>query len=355
LSCSKRILVAPLNWGLGHAARCIPIIEELLKRNAEVIIASDGRALELLKKEFPNLKQHALPPYEMRYWSSNMLFNIGAQLPKILLAVYKEHQRTNQLVDELNIDAILSDNRYGCRSKKVQSVLMTHQLNIKIPFSPLEKIVGWVNHRRIKKFDECWVPDVEGADNLSGTLSQSSRLKKVKFIGILSRMKPGILPQKYDCIALLSGPEPQRTYLERKIIGQAKKLPFQFLIVQGKTERKEHFFIEKNIEVYSFLTSKELNDALLASEIVISRSGYSSLMDLAVLKKKAILIPTPGQTEQAYLAKRFSEQGAFLVQSQENLNLKEALEKVRQFKGLEGSFFKKNRLGKVIQQFLEIL
>jgi len=205
----------------------------------------------------------------------------------------------------------------------------------------------------VEKFDECWVPDAEGADNLSGALSQNEQLKKVKFIGILSRMKPRHLPQKYDCLALLSGPEPQRTFLEMKIVEQAKKLPLQFLIVQGKTEQTRHFFIAKNIEVYSYLTSKELNGTLLASEIVICRSGYSSLMDLVTLKKKAILIPTPGQTEQAYLAKRFFAQGLFWVQSQENLNLKEALEKARHLETFKRPSFKNNRLGTVIQELLE--
>lgn len=319
-----------------------------------MIIASDGRALELLKKEFPDLKQLVLPSYNVRYWGNHMMLDIAAQLPKIILAVYRERQRVKRVVDEWKIDAILSDNRYGCRSKKALSILMTHQLNIKILFPLLEKIVGWVNRRMVEKFDECWVPDEVGEDNLSGALSQNKRLKKVKFIGILSRMKPGKLPpKKYDCLVLLSGPEPQRSFLEKQIISQAKKLPLQFLLVQGKTERTGHFFIEKNIEVHAHLTSNELNEALLASQIVICRSGYSSLMDLVTLNKKAILIPTPGQTEQAYLAKRSLERGLFWVQSQENLNLKEAIEKVRQLKNPESWFFKKNGLGVVIQKLLE--
>ena len=353
MSQTKRILVAPLNWGLGHAARCIPVIRELQRQSVEVILASDGRALELLKKEFPALAAVELPGYDITYHTGNMAGNMARQLPKILRAVYREHRFTQKLIARRRLDGIISDNRYGCFSKKIPSVFLTHQLNIQTPYPALSRMVNFFNHRFIQKFDACWAPDVAGEPNLSGKLSHGVFQKKVRFVGALSRMKSFKTEKKYDVIAVLSGPEPQRTFLEKAIVEQASRLPQHFLIVQGKTERQERFFIEKNVEIVSFLTSAELNEAILSSEIFIGRSGYSTIMDLAKLGKPALLIPTPGQTEQEYLAEKFRGEGVFLMQSQGAMDLGKAMSEVAGFSGLEGAFFDEKMLADAIRGFLQ--
>ena len=348
----KKVLVAALNWGLGHATRCIPIIRFLQQQNTEVFLASDGRAFHLLKKEFPNLTIFELPSYGITYRTSSMIFNFAFLFPKMFSAISKEKKVIQKLVEENQIDIIISDNRFGCISDRAYNIFMTHQINIPIPMPVVKQIGNWYNHFQIKKFDECWIPDFEDTPNLAGKLSHFHNIKNTKYIGALSRMENKTRPIKRKAIIILSGPEPQRTYLEGKIIQQSKNLPFQFLLVKGQTESEEQFFIEKNIEVVSFMTSRDLEKAIAESEIVISRSGYTTLMDLVFLRKKAILIPTPGQTEQEYLAKHFHQQQIFLTQTQKELNLKLALEEIETFKGIEKNRFVKSVFEKTVIELL---
>lgn len=352
---TKRILVAPLNWGLGHATRCIPIIRALQEQGAEVLLASDGRALQLLQEEFPDLPHFKLPAYDVKYPFSSMILSIGWQLPKIAKAIWLEKKAINNLIDTEKIDIIISDNRFGCYSKKVKTVFLTHQLTIKMPFKLLETPVRWGNFFWIKKFDICWIPDFNGENNLSGDLSTSARLVgfSPQFIGTLSRMQAGTRPKKYDAIFILSGPEPQRTILEKRILAQLLNLTGTYLVIQGKTEQKQREYLKENIEVASFMTSKALNEAILKSEIVVSRSGYSTLMDLVNLQQKAILIPTPGQTEQEYLARRFFEKGIFYFQDQKVLNLKNAFLESVAFTGFQQEQQAENLLKIAITELLQ--
>lgn len=327
---SKRILFAILNWGLGHATRCIPLIKELIRQQQEVIIASDGRALALLKEEFPHLQAIELPAYEVTYKTDNMIWNMAWQAPKIARAIYLEHKKVAELVDLLKIDAIISDNRFGCYHKKLKTVFITHQINIKVPNKLLNSSVQWLNRNRIKKFGECWVPDFEEAPNLSAELSHNHSLTEVKYLGCLSRMQRYERPKKYDIISILSGPEPQRSFLEEALLKQLEKLSYKCLIIRGITEQQAKEQYNSNITIVNYLTAQALNDAVMESDFVISRSGYSTLMDLVVLKKPAVLIPTPGQTEQEYLAMHFEKDGNYHFQRQRNLNIETAIEQLRE-------------------------
>ena len=353
---TKKILITPLNWGLGHATRCIPIIRFLQKQNVSIFLASDGRAFYLLKKEFPTLPIFELPAYDITYRTSNMMWNMAFQFPKMTRAIAKEHQAIANIVDENKIDIIISDNRFGCFSKKTYNVFMTHQINLPIPLPVIRQLGNWYNKKQIERFDECWIPDFEKKPTLSGKLSHQKNgipnIKNTKYIGALSRMKKEKKPLKRKAIIILSGPEPQRTFLEKKILEQAAELPHQFLLVKGQTEKEERFYFSKNIEVVSFLASEELNQAIAESEIVISRSGYTTLMDLVFLEKKAILMPTPGQTEQEYLAAHFHQQKIFFTTSQKDLNLKQALKEVESFSGFKNDTFEKNTFEKIVLELL---
>ncbi len=350
---TKKILVAPLNWGLGHASRCIPVIWELQKQGAEVILASEGRALELLRAEFTSLPALEMPPYGITYHSGNMVVNMAWQLPKILLAIYREHCLTQKLIARHHIRGIISDNRFGCFSKKVPCVFLTHQLNIRAPWSGLSRAVNFFNHHFIRKYNTCWVPDTESEPNLSGALSHGSFRGEKHYIGALSRMQFFETKKEYDAIVVLSGPEPQRSHLEKAIIAQAANLPWRFLLVQGRAELQSRFFIKKNIEVVSHLRSEELNRAILASQVFIGRPGYSTIMDLAKLGTHALLIPTPGQTEQEYLAEKCRREKAFLIQNQKTLDVAKALAELPHFSGLQGNYFDEKQLAKAVSGFLE--
>jgi len=341
----KRILVAPLNWGLGHATRCIPIIRELRAQGAEVLLASDGRALQLLKKEFPNLTHLELPGYGIQYRSKNIIINVLREIPTLLRAVYLENRLTQKFIKKYEIDGVISDNRMGCFSKKVPTVFITHQINLIVPSKILQWFSRQLNYLFIKKYKSCWVPDVSGTPNLSGILSHQTPLdKKVKFIGALSRMQFYSREKKQDIIAVISGPEPQRTKLEKVFIEQAKNLPYRCLVVQGKPEENTHYFIGKNIEVIACLTSENLNKAILGSDVFVGRSGYSSVMDLAKLGKPALFIPTPGQTEQEYLAELYAKSGIFHSQKQEEFDLKNGIEKALKKGSLGTQFFNEKKI-----------
>ena len=322
----KHILIAPLNWGLGHAVRCMPLVDEFMCQGAKVSLASDGNSLELLRKEYPSLHCIELPSYNITYKTANMFVNIAPQVPKLLKAVKLERQFLDSIISEYKFDAVISDNRFGIQTNRVPSVFMTHQLNIPVPNRLVQAWVTGRNNRYIDNYDECWVPDFEKEPSLAGKLSHGPQWGKVKYLGPLSRMKYREEEKKYDVIIILSGVEPQKTYFEEKITEQAKKIPLQFLIVSGKTHKKEQRQLSDNIEWHSYMTARELNKAILQSGIVIARSGYSSLMDLVKLRaSKVLLVPTPGQTEQEYLAKRFSEHPQFTFQLQKHLNIEKAL------------------------------
>ena len=348
----KKVLICVLNWGLGHATRCIPIIRELQRQNTEVALASDGRALDLLKEEFPDLETFDLPAYNVTYRTGNMFLNIAPQLPKIIRAVLSEKKAIKKLVEKHQFDCIISDNRFGCFVKNIPSIFMTHQLRIKMPFLLLENIIAFFNQSFIRKFDQCWVPDRIENPNLSGSLSHAVKNLDSKFIGVLSRMERLDTLPIYDVLIVLSGPEPQRTYLEDILTEQALASDKKILIVQGKTERKSHVFLNETTEVLSYLTSKKLNEALCASKIVISRSGYSTIMDLAMIGKKAILIPTPGQTEQEYLAENLKRDKIFYSEKQNTFNLESALLESEKYSGLGNEFEDNEDLQQLIKKLL---
>lgn len=324
---------------------------------AEVLLASDGVALDLLKAEFPQLSAFELPSYRIRYQSPNMVRNIAWQLPRIAYAVRAEQWATERLVSENGIHGIISDNRYGCFSGRAQSVILTHQLHLRVPNGFLQWSANRVLRRALGKFDEVWAPDMAGEPNLSGELSHGEPTihPKVQFIGPLSRLQAGESEHEYDVAVVLSGPEPQRTYLEQRLLEQAMPLPQKFIFIQGKTRAKEHHYASENVEVVSYFTSQELNEVLLASEVIVCRSGYSSVMDLAALGKKALLIPTPGQTEQEYLADFFATKNIFLVQKQDDIDLETGLEKVAATTGLESGQFNTREFEPILEKWLKAL
>ena len=361
----KKVLIAPLDWGLGHATRCIPIISEFLAKGVNVIIGGNGNSLQLLRQEFPQLNFIKIPGLPLKYGSGyNQFIPVLRQLPAFLSQIKQEHLQLQQIVNSENIGLIISDNRYGLWHESIPSVIITHQLNIHLPksfkiFSPL------VNDRirnSISNFSECWVPDLEDEiQNLSGDLSHGMYISnlfrtsvgKVQYIGPLSRFSPKDESGKvWDILAIISGPEPQRTIFEEMILRHCVETDLKTLIVSGRPS--ENKTIEtRNVTLKSHLNSEELQKVILQSDVVICRSGYSSIMDLVKLHKKAILVPTPGQTEQEYLAKWLMHQGLFYSTKQKGLQLKKALEISKAFDAPDGAYFNDGLLSIHIQNIIE--
>ncbi|MBX2965973.1 MAG: hypothetical protein KF845_07490 [Cyclobacteriaceae bacterium] len=326
----KRVLVTPLDWGLGHATRCIPVINEFLKQKCEVQIAGSGSALLLLQEEFPGLKFHELVSYNTQYssWLPFMM-KLVLQMPKFLLVVKKEHRQVGKIIEQEKIDIIVSDSRYGCYADSIPSVLINHQLNIIVSCTWLQSMVNYWNHKTINRFTQCWVPDF--SNGITGKLTSPSPTKKVKYIGMLSRFEKKHVERKYNVLALISGPETQRTIFEEKLRNQLKHSSLTWFIVRGipgKSERNE-------INEANHLPVNELNEVIESSEIVICRPGYTTVMDLWKLEKKVIFIPTPGQTEQEYLADELMKRKIAYAVSQDKFYLEEVLVCSKEYKGFE--------------------
>jgi uncharacterized protein (TIGR00661 family) len=336
---AKRILITPLDWGLGHATRCIPVIRMLLEKGCDVLIGGSGSSQALLKHEFPNLHFFDLPSYSPEYSHSNrMVPKMLKQLPKFTRTIWREHALVEKIVMEHSIDIIISDNRYGCWSPLVKSVFITHQSNILMPkrFGWLSGVVRMINESLMRKFDECWIPDYPDDHGLSGDLVSFGKRKfhkRIVWIGALSRFtfKP-IQEPVYDVIAICSGPEPQRSILEKILIQNLSMTSLRFLIVRGVIQKGKRISINRG-EAINFLTSDDLERALASAEIVIARSGYSTIMDMQVLGKKVIFIPTPGQTEQEYLAEKLMKRKVAFCMPQDSFDLAKALSESRDYSG----------------------
>jgi uncharacterized protein (TIGR00661 family) len=330
----KTILIAPLNWGLGHATRCIPIIRALQENNYIPIIASDGIALELLRKEFPNIQTLELPSYQIEYAKNgaNFKWKLIKNGPKMIRAILEEKKIIQNWVEKYAIDGIISDNRLGVFSKKIPSVFITHQLNVMTGNTTW--ITSKIHQSIIKKYTECWVPDLAGTPNLTGKLGHIDNPNlKTKYIGPLSRLQKKLLPKKYDLLVILSGPEPQRGMLEKHLKKEIVKYNGNVIFIEGNIEKEQKTTTIRNVTYYNFMNSTELEQAFNESEMVLCRSGYTTIMDLAQLRKKAFFIPTPGQYEQEYLAKKLKKEGLVPYATQDDFKMENILE-VEEYKGL---------------------
>lgn len=320
-----RILVAPLNWGLGHATRCIPIINTILDLGYDPIIAGDGLSFEFLRSEFPDLSAHQLPHLNINYASSDFRKGMLRQSPEIVKSIFSDKYTIGKICKSFKVDGIISDSRMGCFNKGIPSVFLSHQINVMFGSGMMEKIMRKTFARLIRSFDEIWVPDYAGEDNLSGDLSHREMPLEVKYIGPLSRFERKLIPEKRELLVILSGPEPQRTLLESSIMSQLRKMKIEVKVVRGIPEKYTKD-LPSNVTVLPLVKTDQLNELICSSKYVLCRAGYSSIMDLAKLRKKAILIPTPGQTEQEYLATHLENYLLFHIQSQDDLDIPLGLE-----------------------------
>ena len=313
----KKIIIAPLNWGLGHATRCVPIIKELQKSNFTPVIASDGTALQFLIKEFPSLEFFELPSYKISY-GRNLKWSLIRKIPTIVRAVHKERLLIQEYIHQNpDVVGIISDNRFGCYYTKIPSVYITHQLNVLSGF--LTPVTSFFHRRVIRKYNECWIPDEENSV-YSGKLSRSSKNLNQKYIGVLSRFKKQELPQDIDVLIILSGPEPNRTLLEIKLTSIFKTSSKKVYLIQGIVEKTQKTTKENQLTIVNFMLTKQLEHTLNLSKMVICRAGYSSVLDLVSLRKKALLIPTKFQNEQEYLAKYLLQKGYFSFVKERKVN-----------------------------------
>ncbi|MBN1145425.1 MAG: hypothetical protein JXA72_13420 [Bacteroidales bacterium] len=336
---SQRVIVCPLDWGLGHASRMIPVINRYRNSGYQVFIGGSGKSGTLLRNTFPDLPFIQVPSPNIRYTSKGpwLIPSLIFQIPALLISVFREHNQMKQIIKDYEIDVVVSDNRYGLYSKKAYCILITHQVSPTLP-----RAIRWAEYplhfiirSLMLRFHACWIPDFSHPlNNLSGRLSHRFRLPgNACYIGILSRFtnladrsidNPG---KRYAMVIILSGPEPQRKIFLDLAISETKKMTGRVLIISGSVEKEELTVINEHhhIEVVPHLETDLFSQVLLQAGIIVCRSGYSGIMDLVTLGRTAILVPTPGQSEQEYLAEYLSQKGWFSFISQHAFSLEQVL------------------------------
>ncbi|MFO7810025.1 MAG: glycosyltransferase family protein [Candidatus Delongbacteria bacterium] len=331
----RKILYAVLNWGIGHATRSLPLLRGLGKDH-DITVMSTGRSLELLRSELPDIRFIDHPDYSVKYTKKggSLLLSLFFQIPKILLKLKEEHRFTEKLVEEQKFDRIISDNRYGIYSKKIPSYFLTHQIRFKLSekLRYLEIFSEYFNKLYFRNYRKVFIPDEKEDINLSGDLSHRRSFvenPKISYIGLLADLnckKPDIYS---DILFIISGPEPQRSIFEDKILSQSPLLQGKKIIVRGVTEKYEKR-VTGDSEIYSCVNRDKLSAMIRGAKLIVSRPGYSTVMEVASYGKRALFVPTPGQTEQEYLARYYVEKGYFSFVGQESMELVKDISKIKE-------------------------
>ncbi len=336
-----KIIYAVCSWGLGHATRSLPIIRKLVNENHDLTIISHGRSLQLLKNELgKNLDFIELEDYPMLLSDNSRQFMAKSMIywPNFIGRLHNGFTYVKKLLEKEKFDRIISDARYDIYSRSIPSFFISHQMRIMNPLrlKMFESGSEIFNLFFFKRYAGVIVPDYE-EDNLSGDLSHNLHRideEKLHYVGVLSDFRKKKKKKDIDYLVSISGPEPQRTNLEEKIMSQVKDLKGKVVLTLGKTENVDKYN-SKNIETYSFLPKKEREDFLNRAKLVISRSGYSTILDLSVIGAKALMTPTPGQIEQEYLAEYHNKKGSFYCVDQDKIDLSKDVEIAKKKTGIK--------------------
>ena len=342
------VCISPLDWGLGHATRCIPLIRSLEALGYHVYIASEKSQEAILKEAIPTATFLNLRGYRIKYakWGCLLPIVLLTQVPKIIYSIIQEYNWIKKAQLQYQFDLIISDNRFGFFHSSTPSVFITHQLNVQTPFNWTSYLFQKIQYAWLKNFTACWIVDMEGVNNLSGVLANPKKKPSTRlwYMGCLSRLvqeknyAATTTTNKNVFLGMVSGPEPQRTLLENLLWKSGNKLNMKFVLVAGTPLDNNAFKKTMYSIVYPHLSAEELVKQIQEAEYIICRGGYTTLMELIPFQKKIILIPTPGQTEQLYLGKLWQEKGWALCYDQENFNLKIALDDASCFNFIQAPF-----------------
>jgi len=294
----KKILISALDWGFGHTTRCASLIKKLLENNNDVIFAGNTNQCQFIAKEFPSIKTELIAGYNITLSSKKSTYlQLVFQLKSIVSAIKNENNWVDEFVENNKIDLIISDNRYGFRHKSIHSVFMGHQINIKAPLfqnSANKKLLKYIN-----QFNSCWIVDDQKL-NLAGDLSQPKGLTiPYQYTGLLSRFTVLKVEIKFDYLVIISGPKPENGLFLKEVENHFLDSSKRIAIVSTVKSKQEY----QNLAYFYAPTTQQLNSLINESDTIISKAGYTTLMELSVLDKKAFLIPTKGQFEQEYLSK----------------------------------------------------
>lgn len=350
---TPKILFTILNMGLGHVSRSLPLINDLRSRGIQLYIGSSGRSLLFLQDEVQNTGFIELPDYELTYSQKGVSLPIlFSQIPSLLGKIHQEHNVIESVIERENINLVLSDHRYGCYSHQVPSIFISHQLRfITPPYLRLFEFVGTgFNKWFHQKYDKVVVPDIlKGSEGIiSGKLSRQDHDKKYFFTGIMSSLyKMENCQQDIDILISVSGPEPQRTIFEQIVRSQMEMMEGNIIVLLGKPESGVIEEPRGHLKIIHHASRKLMNDLLNRAKLVVTRPGYSTIMEIAELGKKALFIPTLGQTEQLYLAERLVKNGWFYSVSQNKLNLSKDIRIANKYPGFPQKFSTRQSLSMI--------
>jgi uncharacterized protein (TIGR00661 family) len=324
----NNILICPLEWGLGHAARMIPMARKLRAMNQNVIVASGKEHLDFFREELPGLTYVRFPGFRPVYSLYFPQFvPLLLSVPYLIFHIIREHYKLIKILKEYKIDIIISDNRFGLWNRKIKCVYVTHMplIPFPVPFRFLEYAGIWLHRQIINKYTFCFIPDLQEEPNFTGRLSHSLNLPaNTRFIGILSRFPVDEKPvtelsgQHYNTV-ILSGPEPQKGVFRKLAADLFRDSGQNTVILEGKPGTGNIMTSEVNLVFINHMDSARMQNIISAADILVTRSGYSTIMDLASLGRSSLLVPTPGQTEQEYLALYLSSKGWFTACTQQKL------------------------------------
>jgi len=331
----KKVLVGVLDWGLGHATRCVPLLHYLSQLECQIFIAATGSSRALLEQEIPHAAFLSPPPYAVKYKGkgNRLMLSLLAQTPRLLAVVQQEKRWLQHMHRRYGFDLLISDNRYGLCLSEIPSVILTHQLlprtgGVPIPAAWIRKL----HYRFLERFREVWVPDVPEKPGLAGELSHPALLPaRCRYIGPLSRLDPTAPASSLDegyLLVLLSGPEPARTQFESILRSQLRNYKGSWKMVLGKPGSNS----AEQEGVYNHVDATGLSALISGASLVISRPGYTSVMDLIRLGRKAVFVPTPGQTEQEYLAEHLEAMHYFPWLRQEEFGIGKAVQLAESFR-----------------------
>lgn len=365
---SPKIILSALDWGLGHTTRIIPVARELALRNVHIVLAGTRKQLQVWSEDLPGHSQIELPGYGVRYGKRlPASWHVLRQFPRLLSVIKTEHKLISQAVAELGIQAIISDNRYGVYAPKIPCVMVMHQFvpPISGPGRLLQPIL-WKGHQAfLQPFQEIWVPDHQQQSSLAQSMRFPSIDKPVRYLGWTSRLS-GIVPQAPDflppdmpapdLLCLLSGPEPQRSLLEEVILNQLPIPGKTCWVVQGLPG---HNRLPRSIPggvLIPYLDAPALKFWLPKAHTVLSRSGYSTLMDLASLGiRHIVLVPTPGQPEQIQLATMLQRQKRAVMVTAKTLRIASLTTRQSEAFGFRTTAQDSNNVRQVVGQWLRQL
>ena len=339
----KAVCISPLDWGLGHATRCISLIRSFESLDYKIYIASESKQEVILREAFPTATFLHLKGYRIWYTKNNALFILGImiQIPKIVAAIFNEYFWLKRTAKKYQFDLIVSDNRFGFFHKKIKNVFITHQLELQTPFAWSTRLNQAITYSIINKYTACWIADMKPPHNLSGDLANPKKLPNtpIWYMNCLSRLQEVASlnlvnenNQEGNCfLGIVSGPEPQRTLLENILWEQGNALGERFVVLAGLPDKQSYHKKTTKGALYHHLNGAALKKEIKKAEYIICRGGYTTLMELIPFQKKLIFIPTPGQTEQAYLGKYWQSKKWAICFSQAEFDLKIAIEQARQF------------------------